>query len=91
MSTPAHYKKILPVIQAFSEGKVVQFRYKNSPLWGTSNPDTRLAFDNPDCEWRIKPEPRRLWLNKENGDILFMPPSNPFSYIEYQEVLKDGE
>lgn len=57
-------KKLLPVIQAFADGKDVQFygrvygQTALGPLWhDTDDP----SFD--ECtQWRIKPEPLECWV-----------------------------
>ena len=54
-------KELLPVIQAYAEGKDVQ--YSNSfrnpdSLWTTAIEPT---FDAQSA-WRIKPEPMELWI-----------------------------
>ena len=54
-------KKILPVIQAFAEGKEIQVKGINN--WRTSED---LNFDLSPEEYRIKPEPNyRAFINKE--------------------------
>lgn len=47
-------KKLLPIIQAFSEGKVVQI---NRPLVGWNDCDEPL-FNGDSSSYRIKPEPK---------------------------------
>ncbi len=47
-------KKLLPIIQAFSEGKVVQI---NRPLVGWGDCDEPL-FNGDSSSYRIKPEPK---------------------------------
>lgn len=54
-------KKILPVIQAFAEGKEIQVKGINN--WRTSED---LNFDLSPEEYRIKPEPNyRAFINKK--------------------------
>ena len=50
-------KYILPIIQAFSEGKTIQWRYikGNTSLWWDDNNPT---FEIDDFDYRIKPEPK---------------------------------
>lgn len=53
-------KKYLPLIQAFAEGKTIQlFRYVDGCWVDSVNPffDMRLS-------WRIKPEPREVWVSR---------------------------
>lgn len=58
-------KELLPVIQAWAEGKAVQCRGRYcSDNWGDSTcPTWRDDFD-----YRIKPEPREWWVNVYPGD-----------------------
>ena len=50
-------KKLLPIIQAFSEGKTIQSRCitDEMPLWWDDNNPT---FEIDDFDYRIKPEPK---------------------------------
>ena len=50
-------KKLLPFIQAFTEGKTIQWRYikGNTSLWWDDNNPT---FEIGDFDYRIKPEPK---------------------------------
>lgn len=52
-------KKLLPVIQAFAEGKVVQM--KDSKGSWIHNPSPTFS---PVYEYRIKPEPLECWVVK---------------------------
>ena len=50
-------KKLLPIIQAFSEGKTIQNRCitDEMPLWWDDNNPT---FEIDDFDYRIKPDPK---------------------------------
>ena len=50
-------KVLLPIIQAFSEGKTIQWRYikGNTSLWWDDNNPT---FEIGDFDYRIKSEPK---------------------------------
>jgi hypothetical protein len=52
--------ELWPIIKAFSEGKAVQARIHATDPW--DNP-THPNFD-PTLQWRIKPEPRVIWVNQ---------------------------
>lgn len=58
-------KQLLPVIQAYAEGKTIQSRYikGDTSLWyDNENP----SFDDDDLEYRIKPESKyRPFANAE--------------------------
>ena len=58
-------KELLPVIQAFAEGKTIQSRlYLGQEKWDShcGTDLTTLDFDSVDIEWRIKPAPPREWI-----------------------------
>ncbi len=54
-----HWSKILPIIQAFAEGKTIQFHPNYSPsgdfTWKDLPPGSTASFDNT-ITYRIKPE-----------------------------------
>ena len=56
--------ELLPIIQAFAEGKTIQVRINNDSSW-TDLLDTKLEISNL-YEYRIKPEPKyRPFKTKE--------------------------
>ncbi len=60
--TPEHAKKLLPVLQAFAEGKPVQFKGIHTQEWT----DILWPSFSTDLEWRIKPKPKvkvKGWIN----------------------------
>ena len=72
-------KKLLPVIQAFADGKTIQVRINNDSSW-TDLLDNKLEISKL-FEYRIKPEPKyRPFKNKEEcWDEMFK--HQPFGYI----------
>lgn len=56
-------KELLPIIQAFAEGKIIEFRNKSFKEWAEiENP----SFDPTITNYRIKPEPKyRPFRNAE--------------------------
>lgn len=52
---------LLPIITAFAEGKEIQINYGSSqnPNWSTNH---NLVFDGNVEDYRVKPEPRTLWV-----------------------------
>lgn len=60
-------KNLLPIIQAFADGKEVQ--WQESGKWRTAVGPSFCA----DFEWRIKPEPREIWVNeyKFGSDVYY--------------------
>ena len=62
--TREEVKEMLPVLQAFADGKTIESRYikGDKSLWYN---DEDLSFDN-DLEYRLKPEPKyRPFANAE--------------------------
>jgi len=56
-------KELLPIIQAFAEGKDIQWQFDDEPDKST----WRAAGDikeRADCIYRIKPEPEVIYVNK---------------------------
>lgn len=55
------------VLQAWADGKEIQVRDKTSGFntWHGFSPSeqTGADFENDNLEWRVKPEPRRWWVN----------------------------
>lgn len=65
-------RTLLPVIQAWIEGKTIEFRIAPQAPW--------LIYDAPSCpgftenwEWRIRPAPREFWIafGKADGLVKF--------------------
>lgn len=55
-------KDYLPLVQALSEGKVIQIRNTTEREW--VDLDTgEIAFSSGAEQYRIKPEPREVWVN----------------------------
>lgn len=65
--------ELVPVMQAFLDGKPIQVACKPSevdpyfePKWETYTGDCPY-FNNGNLMWRIKPEPREFWIVKLQG------------------------
>ena len=94
--TRARAKELLPVIQAYAEGKDIQIEMGQG--WSTVNEPT---FQDQSTKYRIKPEPR-VWYARvygksdgcclghifERADEAYACSSNqPHEVIKVQEVL----
>lgn len=58
-------KDYLPLVQALADGKVIQGFYRksdNSGAW--LDLEGSVVFDAPADQYRIKPEPREIWVNE---------------------------
>lgn len=90
-------KELLPVIQAFAEGRDIEECYLcEPPKWIKS---TNPEFDNDNYKFRIKPEPRRFWLSSNQSGLwhCFTRKEMAMGYlrsvgeaIEVVEVIKEG-
>ena len=68
-------KELLPIIQAFADGKEIEFCNNNGPWELFEECDN---FTGHLCNaWRIKPEPREFWI----ADV----------QDEFRKVLMSGE
>lgn len=57
-------KDYLPLVQALADGKVIQYRYLRRN-WG----DVSDLYEHyPASDYRIKPEPKEIWVNQWNGN-----------------------
>lgn len=52
-------KDFLPLVQALAEGKVIQYKYSDG--WDDAQ---ELDFGSDPSRYRIKQEPRRIWMNE---------------------------
>ncbi len=76
--TPQQAKELLPVIQAFSEGKAVQVKYNDE--WR----DAKSPAFNTVGEYRIKPE------KKSPGELLYTSsPSRRRGDVPWKSLSKD--
>lgn len=58
-------KDYLPLVQALAEGKVIQYKYqKSDKSYAWMDLESNVGFGMPaDC-YRIKQEPREIWVNE---------------------------
>lgn len=58
------WAKLLPIIQAFVDGKTIQFDHSLNG-WEDVNERAVLSFEYSHERYRVKPEPRTFWLRGE--------------------------
>ena len=77
-------KILLPIIQAFSEGKTIQSRCitDEMPLWWDDNNPT---FKIDDFDYRIKPEPRYRPFKNAEECWNEMQKHQPFGWVKYKD------
>ena len=83
--TREEIKKMLPILQAFADGKTIESRYikGDKSLWYN---DEDLSFDN-DLEYRIKPEPKYYPFANVEECWNEMKKHQPFGWVKDK---KDG-
>ena len=77
-------KQLLPIIQAFAEGKAIESRCikGDKSLWYD---DEDPSFDD-DLEYRIKPEPTYRPFKDAEECWLEMQKHQPFGWVEWNDV-----
>lgn len=79
-------KELLPIIQAFAEGKVIQTK-NGDETWITIGKETDLNIESlaeyPDC-FRIKPEPKYRPFKDADECWQEMLKHQPFGWVKYQ-------
>ena len=73
-------KQLLPVIQAFADGKMVQVRINNDSSW-TDLLDNDLKISNL-YEYRIKPEPKYRPFKSQEECLQEMLKHHPFGWLK---------
>lgn len=58
-------KDYLPLVQALAAGKVIQIKEAGGG-WADCNPTFTINAEN----YRIKPEPREMWVNHYPGGVM---------------------
>lgn len=63
-------REYLPLVQALSEGKVIQGRMAYSGRW--EDMPEEFDFSGPAESYRIKPEPREVWVNEYPSGVQYI-------------------
>lgn len=79
--TREEVNKLLPIIQAFSEGKTIQSKCiaDDIPLWWNDNNPT---FDIDNFDYRIKPEPKYRPFANAQECLEEMKKHQPFGWVK---------
>ena len=72
-------KELLPIIQAFAEGKTIEFRNKSFKEWTEID---NLSFDPTITNYRIKPEPKYRQFKDAEECWQEMLKHQPFGWIK---------
>lgn len=87
----------LPLVQALSEGKVIQYKYQKSDKSYDWMSLGEVGFSMPVDFYRIKPEPREIWVNhssdhkQETGYAYPTKESAAFVCRPWQETVRYRE
>ncbi|PJL41036.1 hypothetical protein B9Y78_07985 [Stenotrophomonas maltophilia] len=75
-------KDYLPLVHALAEGKVIQGHMAYSGRWEDIPGD--IHFNGPASDYRIKPEPREIWVNRHEDVGL------AYNFYASKEAAADG-
>ena len=78
-------KELLPIIQAFAEGKEIEVKLKSGSKWCTFNENDIHYINVEECDFRIKSEPKyRPFKDKEEcwNEMLR---HHPFGWLKYKK------
>lgn len=80
-------KELLPIIQAFAEGKDAQWKDQSEPTWNDSRDDESFIGN---YDYRIKPEPFECWVNIYNtgSHIAWNSEEEALSVEKFGEVVR---
>ena len=76
-------KELLPVMQAYANGEVIQFCRKTpEPHWVDVKPDDLIEFREDAINYRIKPEPKYRPFNNSKECWEEMQKHQPFGWVK---------
>lgn len=79
-------KELLPIIQAFAEGKTIQWKNKNRSLWNeASEENAKLSFNTFAYSYRIKPEPKYRPFKSQEECWKEMLKHQPFGWLKSKQ------
>lgn len=81
-------KKLLPIIQAFAEGKTIEIRRNSKYNPGEWIETATPTFDIKSHEYRIKPGPKYRPFNDAEECWQEMLKHKPFGWVKYKEENK---
>lgn len=80
-------KKLLPIIQAFAEGKTIEIRSNSKYNPGEWIETATPTFDIKSHEYRIKPEPKYRPFKDKEECWLEMLKHKPFGWVKYRKAF----
>lgn len=82
--TREQVKELLPIMQAFAEGKEVEIKTKEGSKWCTLEEDDMEYIDFKKCDLRIKPKYRPFANKKECWSEMLK--HQPFGWVKDKNV-----
>ena len=82
-------KELLPIIQAYAEGKQIEIKTKEGKSWSTLEEDDIQYLDFKKCDFRIKPEPKYRPFKDAQECLEEMKKHIPFGWLK--DKNKDSE
>ena len=79
-------KELLPIIQAFAEGKTIQFK-NTFGAWIDIPNNGKVCFDKELTEFRIKPELKYRPFNSKDECWNEMLKHHPFGWVKYGKLF----
>ena len=79
-------KELLPIIQAFADGKTIQYNCENeNPQWIDVQPNERVDFSQHTSRYRIKPAQKYRPFKDVKECWQEMLKHQPFGWVKYNE------
>ena len=75
-------KELLPIIQAYAEGKQIEIKTKEGKSWSTLEEDDIQYLDFKKCDFRIKPEPKYRPFANAQECLEEMKKHIPFGWVK---------
>ena len=76
-------KELLPIIQAFADGKTIQYNCENeNPQWMDVQPNERVDFSQHPSRYRIKPAQKYRSFNNAEECWQEMQNHQPFGWVK---------
>lgn len=85
-------KELLPIIQAYVEGKQIEIKTKEGKRWSTLEENDIQYLDFKKCDFRIKPEPKyRPFKDAEEcwEEMLKHQPFGWISFIDGNKIFQN--
>ena len=79
-------KELLPIIQAFAEGKEIEIKTKEGVRWSTLEEDDIQYLNFKKCDFRIKPEPKYRPFKNAEECFEEMQKHQPFGWVKNEEM-----